>query len=74
MAHWEARVDLKQEWAKANAGELTACELGKAVAEKVRAVVPRGDLALIGILVNLRSLSQDADFDDFDAALGPLYY
>ena len=80
MRRWRYKVRLIDIWNCAKKGELTAAQVGLAVARRIKSTLPaleyRHDVRggeLAHILNNLESLHSQATLDEFDDILDDLY-
>jgi hypothetical protein len=74
MANWQSRIDVKDVWRAAQAGELTAQEVGQKIAAKLKGLPPGlRDRDLHGIQQDFETLDEQDSFDDLDNILERLY-
>lgn len=76
MAKWKYKIDVKDIWRKAKAGEVTVQELSADVAQKLKALpVYKSDPELKDIVDEFESLAEDklAEDHEFDDVWERLY-
>ena len=77
MANWKYKIDVKDEWKRAKAGELKPCELAEIMANRLAPIVllEIADAEVEGIMQDFDAMREDesATFDDFDKILARLY-
>jgi len=74
MANWQSKIDLKDTWKAAQAGELTAQEVGQKIAANLKALPPGlRDRDLRDIWEDFEALGEQDTFDNLDNVLEDLY-
>jgi hypothetical protein len=76
MANWKYKIDVKDEWKRAKAGELKPCELAEIMANRLAPIVLEiADAEVEDIMGDFEVMRDDkeATFDDFDEILERLY-
>ena len=76
MANWKYKIDVKDEWKRAKAGELKPCELAGIMANRLAPIVLEiADAEVEDIMGDFEVMRDDkeATFDDFDEILERLY-
>ena len=72
MALWVAKVNIKDEWQKARAGEISVHELVRILAPKFRGLV-RTDGELEDLIDEMEALDSESTLDDFDDVWDRIY-
>lgn len=74
MANWQSKIDVKDIWKAAQAGKLTAQEVGQKMAAKLKKLPPGlKDRDLRDIQEDFEALGGQDTFDDLDNVLDRLY-
>jgi hypothetical protein len=73
MSVWVRRLRIKNEWSKADAGDIEVKELADIIANKLTAFGIPGDVELEEIIEDFKALEEDASFDDFNEIMDRLY-
>ena len=74
MANWKYRLELKEDWQAAKAGELQPHELAQNIIAKAEKLPTyETDDALLDIMIDFDFITEESTWDDFDDVLEQLY-